>query len=160
MDIGNPLSKPSGNAGNPRVLRQYISTYLFQKSQMREPQAIQLPEIMCPFQILLPSQMKVINIIVPISLGRSETIHRFLRIWNNLFKQDRNQRLIFSFSGSDSKNSYEISWRSLKNIVATELSEESMTAFKIIFCTYPFNRAPCIQSGIDILKPRQFHTLV
>ena len=53
-----------------------------------------------PIQIQRSSQINKINIIVPISLGRLETIHRFLRIWNDLYKQDKNQRLILSFSGT------------------------------------------------------------
>ena len=57
-----------------------------------------------PLQIQGSSQMKKVNIIVPISLGRLETIHRFLRIWNDLFKQDKNQRLILSFSGTDTEH--------------------------------------------------------
>ena len=54
--------------------------------------------------------MKKVNIIVPISLGRLETIHRFLRIWNDLLKQDKNQRLILSFSGTDTEHRNSISF--------------------------------------------------
>ena len=53
-----------------------------------------------PIQVKRSSQINKINIIVPISLGRLETIHRFLRIWNDLYKQDKNQKLILSFSGT------------------------------------------------------------
>ena len=59
--------------------------------------------------------MKKVNIIVPISLGRLETIHRFLRIWNDLFKQDQNHRLILSFSGTDAEHRNDISFFPIAN---------------------------------------------
>ena len=123
LQTGYPGSKPSNSEENPPI-RQYISTYLFEKSQMREPQSIPFPEMTSthmmqirrsPLQIQEPNQMKIINIIVPISLGRLDTIHRFLRIWDNLFKQDRNQRLILSFSGTVSEHRNDI--YSLKSLI-------------------------------------------
>ena len=67
-------------------------------------------------QIPGSKQTKKINIIVPISLGRLETIHRFLRIWNNLLKQDKNQRLILSFSGTDDEHRNDILMKFSNNI--------------------------------------------
>ena len=143
MQTGNPVSKNTQNPGTLRGIKQYISTYLFDKPQMREQIPIEKPvnsnhmiQIRSPLQVkgreiphqLIPSgapssvvqpvrvslvqgsnQMKKINIIVPISLGRLETIHRFLGIWNDLFKQDKNQKLILSFSGTDAEHRTDIS---------------------------------------------------
>ena len=69
-----------------------------------------------PLQIQGSSQMKKVNIIVPISLGRLETINRFLRIWNDLFKQDKNQKLILSFSGTDTEHRNGISFFAMQAI--------------------------------------------
>ena len=102
---GHPVSKtPEDHQGT----RQFISTYLFDKPLIREDLPIEFPVTpnhmihmrRSPIQIQRSSQNNKINIIVPISLGRLETIHRFLRIWNDLYKQDKNQRLILSFSGT------------------------------------------------------------
>ena len=102
---GHPVSKtPEYLQG----IRQFISTYLFDKPLIREDLPIEFPVTpnhmihmrRSPIQIQRSSQNNKINIIVPISLGRLETIHRFLRIWNDLYKQDKNQRLILSFSGT------------------------------------------------------------
>ena len=99
---GHPVSQ------TPEYLqgtRQFISTYLFDKPLIREDLPIEFPVTTnhmrrSPIQIQRSSPINKINIIVPISLGRLETIHRFLRIWNDLYKQDENQRLILSFSGT------------------------------------------------------------
>ena len=112
---GHPVSK------TPEYLqgtRQFISTYLFDKPLLREDLPIEYPMIKnhminmrrSPIQIQRSSQINKINIIVPISLGRLETIHRFLRIWNDLYKQDKNQRLILSFAGTTEEHRTDISF--------------------------------------------------
>ena len=116
---GHPVSK---NSENLRGVRQFISTFLFDKTQIREASPIEVPfksnhmiQIRrSPLQIKRSSPMMKVNIIVPISLGRLETIHRFLRIWNDLFKQDQNQRLILSFSGTDAEHRNDISFFGLQ----------------------------------------------
>ena len=125
---GHPVSK------TPEYLqgtRQFISTYLFDKPLIREDLPIEFPVTTnhmihmrrSPIQIQRSSQINKINIIVPISLGRLETIHRFLRIWNDLYKQDKNQRLILSFSGTTEEHRTDTSFlvwqsiRKLKNII-------------------------------------------
>ena len=112
---GHPVSK---NSEHFRGVRQFISTFLFDRPQIREAVQILVPVTSnhmiqmrrSPLQIKRSSPMKKVNIIVPISLGRLETIHRFLRIWNNLLKQDQNHRLILSFSGTDAEHRNDISF--------------------------------------------------
>ena len=112
---GHPVSE---NSEHFRGVRQFISTFLFDRPQIREAVQILVPVTSnhmiqmrrSPLQIKRSSPMKKVNIIVPISLGRLETIHRFLRIWNNLFKQDQNHRLILSFSGTDAEHRNDISF--------------------------------------------------
>ena len=110
---GHLLSK---NSEKLRGIRQFISTFLFDRPQIREAVQILVPITSnhmiqirrSPLQIKRSSPMKKVNIIVPISLGRLETIHRFLRNWNDLFKHDQNQRLILSFSGTNAEHRNDI----------------------------------------------------
>ena len=116
---GHPVSQ---NPENLRGVRQFISTFLFDQPQLREAMPIEVPltsnQIQIrrsPLQLKESSPIKKVNIIVPISLGRVETIHRFLRIWNDLFKKDKNQRLILSFSGTDAEHRNDIAFLSVCN---------------------------------------------
>lgn len=119
---GHPVSQ------TPEYLqgtRQFISTYLFDKPLIREDLPIEFPVTTnhmrrSPIQIQRSSPINKINIIVPISLGRLETIHRFLRIWNDLYKQDENQRLILSFSGTTEEHRTDTSflfWQSIRKLM-------------------------------------------